>query len=57
MYCTGTTVSISRLKREAKEFSPEELAVLVLNLVLYVLAEFAVALLLISINDVHDLLL
>jgi hypothetical protein len=55
--CRGKIVSLSRLKREAKELSPEELAVLVLNLVLYVLAEFAVAFLLISINDVHDLLL
>ena len=36
---------------------PEQLAVLVLNLVLYILAELAVALLLVPVDDVHDLLL
>jgi hypothetical protein len=57
MYLIAIIISLSRLKREAQELSPEELAVLVLNLILYVLAEFAMALLLISINDVHNLLL
>jgi hypothetical protein len=57
MYLHGYNCFTIATKREANELSPEELAVLVLNLILYVLAEFAVAFLLISINDVHDLLL